>query len=218
MAFNQFRYTVQLNMENRRCIVAGGGHVALRKTRSLLEAGASVTVIAPEILPAITALQGTYPALTLCRRPFRAGDTENAFLVIAATDNRSVNEAVAQEALQHHALLNVTDDPEAGNFSVAGSYDIGSLHFSVTTGGNPRLTHLLLEDLEQQYGDDMAAFSEFLDEQRLKIKQRLPGAATRQEFWRKTLTKQLLQDVKDGRLQRAKEIIIHAVDRIGTEP
>ena len=64
MAFNKFRYTVQLNMENRRCIVAGGGHVALRKTRSLLEAGASVTVIAPEILPAITALQGTYPGLT----------------------------------------------------------------------------------------------------------------------------------------------------------
>ena len=218
MAFNQFRYTVQLNMENRRCIVAGGGHVALRKTRSLLEAGASVTVIAPEILPAIITLQRKFPALTLCQRHYQAGDVSHAFLVVAATDSRTVNEAVVREATQHHCLVNVADNPEAGNFSVAGTYENGNLLFSVATGGNPRLTHLLLEDLKQQYGDDMAAFSEFLDEQRLKIKERLPGAATRQEFWRKTLTKQLLQDVKDGRLQQAKEIIIHAVDRIGAEP
>ena len=64
MAYNQFRYTVQLNMENRHCVVVGGGSVALRKLKSLLEAGAAVTVIAPEILPEITALQRTFPALT----------------------------------------------------------------------------------------------------------------------------------------------------------
>lgn len=218
MSYSQFRYTVQLNMENRRCVVVGGGDVALRKTKSLLAAGASVTVIAPTVLPAMTALQEAFPALTVYRREFHAGDTANAFLVIAATDNRSVNEAVAQEAKTHKALLNVADDPEAGNFSVAGTYDNGNLHFSAATGGNPRLTHLLLEDLQQQYGDDVAAFSAFLDEQRNKIRQILPGARARQEFWRKTLTIQLLQEVKAGRLQQAKETIINAVNRIGSEP
>ena len=53
MSYSQFRYTVQLNMENRRCVVVGGGDVALRKTKSLLAAGASVTLIAPTVLPAI---------------------------------------------------------------------------------------------------------------------------------------------------------------------
>ena len=218
MAFNQFRYTVQLNMENRPCVVVGGGSVALRKTQSLLEAGAAVTVIAPEILPEITALQRTFPALRLCRRGYEKGDTADAFLVVAATDNRKVNAAVAEEALQHHCLLNVTDDPDAGNFSVAGTYDNGSMHFSAATGGNPRLTHLLLEDLQQQYGDDMADFAAFLDEQREKVKLLAPDTRTRQEFWRNTLTNQLLQEVKAGRLQQVKEIIINAVNRIGVKP
>ena len=218
MAFNQFRYTVQLNMENRPCVVIGGGSVALRKTKSLLEAGAAVTVIAPVILPEIIALQRNFPALILCRREYERGDTAHAFLVIAATDNRTVNEAVARDAKQNHCLLNVADDPDAGNFTVAGTYDNGSLHFSAATGGNPRLTHLLLEDLQQQYGDDMAAFAAFLDEQRETVKQRLPDPQARQEFWRTTLTNQLLQEVKKGRLQQAKEIIIHAVNRIGAEP
>ena len=218
MAFNQFRYTVQLNMENRRCVVVGGGNVALRKTKSLLEAGAVVTVIAPVILPEIIALQRKFPALNLCRRNYETGDLANAFLVVAATDNNKVNAAVALEARQNHCLLNVTDDPEAGNFSVAGTYDNGSLHFSVATGGNPRLTHLLLEDLQQQYGDDMAAFASFLDEQRETVKNCLPDPRARQEFWRNTLTNQLLQLVKEGHLQQAKEIIIHAVNRIGAEP
>ena len=218
MAFNQFRYTVQLNMENRHCVVIGGGSVALRKTKSLLEAGAAVTLIAPSILPEIVALQRTFPALSLCRRNYEEGDLQDAFLVIAATDNRPVNEAITREAKAERCLINVADDPDAGNFTVAGTFDTGNLHFSVATGGNPRLTHLLLEDLKQQYGDDMAAFAAFLDEQRETVKQRLPGPRARQEFWRNTLTNQLLQLVKKGQLQQAKEIIIHAVNRIGAEP
>ena len=218
MAYNQFRYTVQLNMGNQRCVVIGGGNVALRKTTSLLKAGANVTVIAPVILPAIVALQRNFPALTLCQRNYEKGDVAHAFLVIAATDNRNVNKAVARDATQNHCLLNVADDPDAGNFSVAGTYESGNLLFSVATGGNPRLTHLLLEDLRQQYGDDMAAFAAFLDEQRETVKQRLPGPRARQEFWRTTLTNQLLQLVKEGRLQQAKEIILDAVNRIGAEP
>lgn len=218
MAYNQFRYTVQLNMGNQRCVVIGGGNVALRKTTSLLKAGANVTVIAPVILPAIVALQRNFPALTLCQRNYEKGDVAHAFLVIAATDNRNVNKAVARDATQNHCLLNVADDPDAGNFSVAGTYESGNLLFSVATGGNPRLTHLLLEDLQQQYGDDMAAFAALLDEQRETVKQRLPNPQARQEFWRNTLTNQLLQLVKKGQLQQAKEIIIHAVNRIGAEP
>ena len=134
--------------------------------------------------------------MTLCRRNYETGDLRHAFLVIAATDNRDVNAAVVREARERQCLLNVTDEPDAGNFTVAGTYDNGSLHFSASTGGNPRLTHLLMKDMQ---------------------KQRLPGPRTRQEFWRTTLTNQLLQLVKEGRLQQAKEIIIDAVNRIGAE-
>ena len=103
MAFNQFRYTVQLNMENRPCVVIGGGNVALRKTKSLLEAGAAVTVIAPVILPEIIALQRKFPVLILCRRDYERGDTAHAFLVIAATDNRTVGRASTPEPVRTYA-------------------------------------------------------------------------------------------------------------------
>lgn len=215
MAYEQFSYSIQLDLRECPCLIIGGGKVAVRKAESLLAAGAIVTVVAPEPDPRLIKLSATRPGLTLKKRLFQPGDTRNMFLVITATDNAEVNREAAAEAKKNRCLVNVTDAPSLGNFSVAGTYHAGKLHFSVATGGNPRLTHLLLEDLRQEYGADMAAFSSFLEEARSRVKLLLPTAAQRQIFWQNTLTSQLLQEVKKGRLQQAKEIIIHAIDRIG---
>ena len=214
---NRFNYTIQLNLQNRPCLVIGGGKVALRKTAALLEAGANVTVIAPRFDSQFTVLAAAYSSLLMKECPFQTGDTDGAFLVITATDNPAVNQAAAQEAAANHCLVNVTDAPQTGNFSVAGSYVTGNLHFTVSTGGNPRLTRLLLDDLEKQYGPDLATFNHFLEEQRRQIKKRMPDPSARQTFWQNTLTSTLLQQVKEGKLEQAKEIIIHAVDRIRSE-
>lgn len=79
MAYSQFRYPVTLSLEHRPCVLVGGGKVAVRKARPLLEAGASLTVIAPVLNPGFPTLKEEWPSLLLLERPYRAGDLKGAF-------------------------------------------------------------------------------------------------------------------------------------------
>jgi precorrin-2 dehydrogenase/sirohydrochlorin ferrochelatase len=217
LAYSQFRYAVSLSLEKRPCVVVGGGKVALRKARSLLEAGAVLTVIAPALDTGFATLKKEWPSLVLLERPYRAGDLKGAFLVIAATDNRTVNQAAAAEAMQRHCLLNVVDNPETGNFSVPGSYETGQVRFAVSTGGNPRFTHLLLTDLAAQYGPDIGAFAAYLDIERERVKQRIPDSDARRKFWRAILKDDLLEELRTGHLEQVKERIANEIDRCRAE-
>lgn len=216
LAYN-FNYPVMLNLTGKTVLVAGGGKVATRKVLSLLKAGALVTVVSPVIDPAISKeSSGKYSsALHLLERGWQKDDCKNMHLVIAATNNSELNRKIALEAKENHSLVNVIDDPDFGNFSVAGSYQTGQLTFTVSTGGNPRLTHLLLKDIATQYGPDLTAFTSYLDEKRQELKD-IPELTPdmRQKFWRKYLTQENLTLVKEGRLQQVKEIIDNAITSI----
>ena len=86
-------YPVFLNVEGKKCVVVGGGQVAWRKVRVLLEHGADVEVISPDLCPELAKLaeSGEIHALT---REYQAGDLKNAFVTIAATDNSDINQRV----------------------------------------------------------------------------------------------------------------------------
>src|SRR5438105_2902893 len=103
-------YPIFLDLTDRRCVVVGGGAVALGKVRGLQEAGARVRVVAPELAPALTALvaAGTVEHVG---RAYAPGDLAGATLVIAANDDSAVNRRVATEARAAGALVNVVDDP-----------------------------------------------------------------------------------------------------------
>lgn len=95
---------VMLKVHNRRCVIVGGGSVALRRAKSLLDAGAQVTVIAPQIMSELVALR-----VTTEQRPYQAGDLEGAMLAVAATDDPTINEQVASEARIRRILINRVD-------------------------------------------------------------------------------------------------------------
>ena len=143
---NSFTYPIQLHIQSKSCTVIGGGKVALRKVKSLLQAGAKITLVAPQVTPELLdyAKNGL---ITLLQRNFIPGDTKGAFLVIAATDNASVNEAIAIEAASHNQLVNVSSNPDLGNFTVPGTLQKGNLVFTVATGGTPALTKLITREL-----------------------------------------------------------------------
>jgi uroporphyrin-III C-methyltransferase/precorrin-2 dehydrogenase/sirohydrochlorin ferrochelatase len=88
-------YPSGLRLRGRRVVVVGGGHVAQRRVPALLAVGADVVLVSPEVTPAIEGLAGE---ITWQRRRFEAGDLDGAWYVIAATDDRSVNEQVSAEA------------------------------------------------------------------------------------------------------------------------
>src|SRR5512141_2325464 len=106
-------YPVFLDLKDRPVLVAGAGKVALRKTRGLLDAGARVTVVAPDALPEFHSLP-----VRLLRRPFRPSDLAGAFLVFAATNDRAVNHAISAAARRRRIPANIADSPAECDFLV----------------------------------------------------------------------------------------------------
>lgn len=137
-------YPIFLDLAGRPALVAGAGKVALRKVKGLLEAGARVTVVAPEALPEFERL-----GVRLRKRRFRRSDLNGMALAFAATNDRKVNRAVALEAKRRGIPVNVADCPEECDFLVPARVRSGELQIAVSTGGrNPRLAAELRRKLE----------------------------------------------------------------------
>ncbi len=213
MQKNSFAYPIVLNLKNKKCVIIGGGTVALRKALVLIEAGAELLVVAPDADPKISTLAKT-GLLSLALRAYADADLQNAFITVAATNDFSLNRKIAAAA---PCLCNVVTEPEIGNFSVPSTVRKGSLLFSLSTGGMPALTRVLASDLQQYYGDDFAAFNDFLHEQRLALKTTSTTSKQRAAFWRQTLTQSVLDMLHAGRLDQAKEIITDAANRFRLE-
>jgi precorrin-2 dehydrogenase / sirohydrochlorin ferrochelatase len=155
-------YPLVLDGAAVRALVVGGGRVAARKTRRLLESGATVRVIAPQIGEDLLALEGAR-GLELVRRGFAAGDAADALLIIAATDDRQLNARVAEEARALHRLVNVSDEPADGNCVTVTAHRAGELLVSVYAGGVPdaavRVRDAIAERFDECYADAIHALS-----------------------------------------------------------
>jgi precorrin-2 dehydrogenase/sirohydrochlorin ferrochelatase len=143
-------------------VVVGGGEVADRKARKLLQARAKVVVISPEVKPELASM-----AAEVRRRPYREGDLEGAFLVFAATDRRDVNAAVAREARERGVPVNVADNPTEGDFALPSTLRRGRLQVAVSTGGaSPTLARRIRRELEDAFGFEWAGVVEELNKAR----------------------------------------------------
>ena len=151
-------YPIFLNLDGKRCVVVGGGAVANRKARKLLQARARVVVISPEVRPELASM-----TVEVRRRPYREGDLEGAFLAFAATDRREVNAAVVREARQRDIPVNVADEPSEGDFALPSTLRRGQLQGAVSTGGaSPGLAQRIRRELEEAFGYEWAGVVEAL--------------------------------------------------------
>ncbi len=138
-------YPIFLDLKDRPVLVVGAGKVALRKTRALLEAGARVTVVAPEW----EAEFETLPVRMVPRR-FRASDLAATVLVFAATDDRLTNHRVGIAAKGKGIFANIADSAEECHFIVPARLQRGSVQVAISTGGeNPRMSADLRKKLEE---------------------------------------------------------------------
>lgn len=213
MQARNFNYPIYLDLTSRSCLVVGGGAVALRKIKGLLEAGAKVTLIAPMVIPPLAALLPMNPNLIYLSKSFVHGDAKGFFLVIAATDNHEVNAAVAQEAADNGQLANIADDPTAGNFIIPAQGHSGKLRFTVATGNTPALTKLLIGDIQNIYGEEFAALAAFIEEKREEIKALALTSKEREALWRKLLTAEAITLAHAGKFDQVKENIENAINR-----
>jgi precorrin-2 dehydrogenase / sirohydrochlorin ferrochelatase len=141
-------YPVFLNVAGRRCLVVGGGRVAGRKAEKLAEAGARVTVVAPDVTEELERMAAG-GSIALEKRPYESGEAAGYFLVITSTDNPEVNRLVSGDAERAGRPVNVVDVPELCNFFVPSIVRRGDLQIAISTAGAaPSLAKKIRKDLE----------------------------------------------------------------------
>ena len=207
-----------LDLADRPCLVIGGGSVAERKVRSLLAARAAVRLISPSLTPALHSL-ATRSEIRWERRVFQPGDTAGSYLVIAATDDASVNQAVVDEARRGNRLVNRADSAEGSTFITPAVMRRGPLTIAVSTGGrSPALARHVRQELEAIIPIELADHLAEVVALRSLQAERMPAPAAREMAWRDLMSAGLLDLLRRGDLEAAHRLACAAAERAQADP
>lgn len=201
-----------MNLKDRPALVVGGGTVAARKAELLLLAGAKVTVIAPRVHGE---MQRMIEAGRVQWREqlFGPGIVRDFRIVIAATDNESVNRLVFEECERHAIPVNVADQPELCSFILPSIVERGSITIAVSTGGrSPILARLLKTRLETLIPAGFGVLADLLGRYRNAVKARFAQLDERKQFWEQMLDGSLVTLATSGRIDEAERMIESALD------
>src|SRR5436309_1090973 len=186
-------YPAFLDLRRRRAVVIGGGAVAAQKVRGLLEAGARVTLVSPDLSADLEALAAS-GAIDAVRRPYQEGDLAGAAVAIAATDDRSTNRMVWEEAERRGVLLNAVDDVSHCHFIAPSVHRRGGLTVAVSSGGrSPALAVRLRQRIAHLVREEHARLADLLGSLREEITCRVPDPATRTRLWYDLVDSDLLE-------------------------
>ena len=206
-----------LDVKGKRCVVVGGGEVALRKATLLVRAGARLHVVAPDLCAALKTLCEQSGSL-VCPIEFQPCCLGGATLVIAATDSLEVNTRVSEHAQTLGIPVNVVDQPELCTFIVPAIVDRSPILVAISSGGaSPILARSikgLIDSLLPARVDRLAAL---LRELRAAIKKKVPDFSQRTKFWEKILEGDIPELVYSGKEQEAREKILKQADKPSPE-
>ncbi|WP_421152995.1 siroheme synthase CysG [Aeromonas dhakensis] len=174
-------------LDNKPVLLVGGGEVAERKARLLLDAGAQLTVVAPELDPELAELAAN-GSIEWLDAEFAPAHLTGKWLVVAATDRREVNALVYQSANQARIFANVVDDPKRSSFIMPSIIDRSPLMVAISSGGKaPVLARLLREKLEAMLPQHLGAVAAFAGSLRDRVKTRFASMGERRRFWERLL-------------------------------
>jgi uroporphyrin-III C-methyltransferase / precorrin-2 dehydrogenase / sirohydrochlorin ferrochelatase len=180
-------FPIFLNLQDRSCLVVGGGEVAARKTRQLLSSGAKVFVVAPEIEPSLNKLKES-GKINHLQQTYDENCLQDVELIIAATDDTSLNNTIAQQAKLNKILVNVVDDPESCTFIMPSVIDRSPVMVAVSTGGaSPVLARLLRARLESLIPSSYGRLASLIARFRNRVKEKFPDIRERRRFWEHVL-------------------------------
>jgi siroheme synthase-like protein len=193
-------YPINLRVAGQRCLVVGGGRVALSKAQGLLECGGDVTVVAPVIDDDLAGLAG----VSCERRAYRPGEVAGYRLAITATDDPDVNRQVFLDGEAAGVWVNSADDPENCAFTLPSRVRQGPLLVTFATGGHsPALATWLRRRYSEEFGSEYVTLIELLSEERERF--RRSGRSTEGLDWQPALDSGMLDLIREGRLAEAKE-------------
>ncbi len=195
-------YPAFLDVNNRLCVVVGGGKVALRKARALCRAGARVRVVAPEVDAALRRMEG----VEISKQQYAPGVIQDAFLVVAATDDFDAQMTVAADARRLRVLCNIADGSARSDFIVPATIERECLQVAVATGGTaPALAARARNDIERAIGGEYGEFAALLAGYRKRLRDRKPEE--RRRAMRRMANSAALELLRGGRREEALRVL-----------
>ena len=206
-----------VDVKERPCLVVGGGDIAARKAGLLLKAQASVIVVAPKVSASMKALIDN-DKVTWLNTVFSAEVLTDTVLVIAATDDEAVNQAVYQQAKSKNILVNVADSPELCDFILPSILDRSPIVVAVSSGGkSPILARQLRARLETLIPPTYGRLANLVGRYRDAVKDKLSTINLRRRFWESILQGKVADHVLAGRDEQGEQLLQSLLNETNTD-
>ena len=204
-------YPINLDIQNRNCLVVGGGSVGTRKVKTLLKCGAKVTVVSPVISERLMELRKSAP-LRLKARPYRSADLEGMFLVIGATDNEPLNRQVSSDAESRNILCNIADRPAVCNFILPSIVQRDDLVITISTSGkSPALAKKLRQTLESQFDVEYGVLLELLGAIRKKLLSQAHQPEVHKPLFEQLINSDLIAMIRDDKIEEINKLLFEVL-------
>jgi len=208
---------VFLKIENRNCLVVGGGDVAARKVGMLLKADARVRLVARLINHEIQTLVDE-GRLDYIAQEYNEGQMDDCVLVIAATDDESLNRQISEQARRRCLPVNVVDNPPLCTFIMPSVIDRYPVQIAISTGGaSPVLARLLRARLETMIPSSFGLLATLMQSVRSRIREQIPDMRKRRRFWEDVLQGPVAEMLYSGQEQAALAAVESRLEHPGAD-
>jgi precorrin-2 dehydrogenase/sirohydrochlorin ferrochelatase len=197
-------YPVFLDIRDKKCVIVGGGEVAARKAERLLDCGAKVFIISPQLTPELAALKEK-DIISHIATEYTGDLINGAALVIGATDDEKTNAAISLDARSKRIPVNIIDDPQKCDFILPSLVQRGDLAITIGTGGkSPALARHMREELESKYGKEYEIFLNILGNLRVKM---VKNEGIGRDWFESLLAAGILDSIKEKNVEKVKKTV-----------
>ena len=194
-------YPVHLDINNRKVLVVGGGSVGSRKVKTLLDCGARVTVVSPEVSRQLRELAASGD-IKLAERSYQSEDLNGVFVVIGATDDETLNQQISSDADRLNTLCNIADRPEVCNFILPSIVQRDDLVITISTSGqSPALAKKLRKSLENQFGEEYGTLLQLMGAIRKKLLQQAHKPEAHKPLFEQLINSDLIVMIQAGKTE-----------------
>ena len=194
-------YPVHLDIQNRKVLVVGGGSVGTRKVKTLLDCGARVTVVSPEVSRQLRELAASGD-IKLAERSYQSEDLNGVFVVIGATDDERLNQQISSDADRLNTLCNIADRPEVCNFILPSIVQRDDLVITISTSGqSPALAKKLRKALENQFGEEYGTLLQLMGAIRKKLLQQAHKPEAHKPLFEQLINSDLIVMIQAGKTE-----------------